>query len=352
MIGDMLQREDVLHALPAGDLDHVLHGAESAWRSLRGARLFVTGGTGLFGIWLLESIAAANARLGCGITATVLSRDPGRFRARAPHLAAQPFFHWHAGDVRDFAFPAGAHDCVIHAAASSNAAYQAAQPEDNFDTIVNGTQRALEFGARSGAADFLFVSSGAVYGRQPPEIARVPESHLAAELPSAYARGKRAAEQLCERAAQEGGLRPKIARCFAFVGPHLPLDTHFAAGNFLRDALAGRQIVVSGDGTPYRSYLHMADLIVWLMTILVHGTAARSYNVGSDQAISIGELAREISALRDPPLPVRVGRAAAGDPAERYVPDVNRARSELALEIGIGLHDALQRTFSWLRLAA
>lgn len=341
--------ETPLRRLSGKDLDHVLQYAEPAWRTLRGARLFVTGGTGLFGVWLLESIAASNSRLDSGISATVLSRDPQRFRARVPHLAALPFFRWHAGDVRDFAFPSGTHDWVFHAAASTNAAYQSGQAQDSFDTIVNGTQRALDFAAHSGAADFLFVSSGAVYGRQPPEIARMPESHCAAELVTAHARGKRAAEQLCEQAAQGSGLRPKIARCFAFVGPHLPLDAHFAVGNFLRDALAGRDIVVSGDGTPYRSYLHMADLVVWLMTILTGGETARSYNVGSDIPVSIGDLAERVARTPAVQCRVRLLRESSGAPAERYVPSIERGRQELGLEVRIGLDDAVRRTWEWLR---
>lgn len=316
---------------------------------LRGARLFITGGTGFFGIWLLESLAAANARLDLGIRATVLSRRPDAFRARAPHLAASPIFDWRQGDVRSFEFPPGSYSHVIHAGTAASAALNAEQPGEMFDTIVGGTRRTLEFARSSGASDILFISSGAVYGAQPPALGRIPESHVAAPggTADAYGDGKRDAEKLCAEAARHG-MRPRIARCFAFVGPHLPLDAHFAVGNFLRDARDGRQITVSGDGTPYRSYLHAADLVAWLVTILVRGVPLRAYNVGSDQSVSIADLARRISLLAKPPVQVTISRTATGEPAQRYVPEIDRARRDLGLDVSIGLDAALRRTFDWL----
>jgi dTDP-glucose 4,6-dehydratase len=196
----------------------------------------------------------------------------------------------------------------------------------------------------------LFVSSGAVYGTQPPALERIPETHAAAPggTADAYADGKREAEKLCAQAARHG-LRPRIARCFAFVGPHLPLDAHFAVGNFLRDARDGREIAVAGDGTPYRSYLHAADLVAWLVTILAKGASLRAYNVGSDQAVSIADLAHRISLLPRPPVQVTIRKTATGEPAQRYVPEIDRARRELGLEVGISLDAALRRSFDWLR---
>lgn len=344
----------MLRPLPAEDLDHVVARAEPDWQALRGARLFLTGGTGFLGLSLLEGIVAANARLGTAIDVTVLSRAPQRLCARAPHLAACPCLRWHAGDVRDFSAPPGRYDHVIHAAASSDATLYAAQPAQMRDTIVAGTRRVLEFAATSGAEAFLFLSSGAVYGRQPPSLDRFPESYAAAPASpdahkSVYAEGKRAAEALC--ASAPAALRPRIARAFAFIGPHLPLDAHFAAGNFLRDALEGRPIRIQGDGRPLRSYLHTADLVVWLIRILVAGRPFQAYNVGSGEAVSVEALAREAARLRDPALSVTIERRPGDGPPERYVPDVRRARTELGLTVGIGLRDALERTFRWLQAA-
>jgi dTDP-glucose 4,6-dehydratase len=345
--------ETPFRSLPPSDLDHVLEHAEPAWQALRGARLFITGGTGFVGTWLLESIAAANARLGAGISATVLSRSPENFRARVPHIASLASIEWLRGDVRDFAFPPGSWSHVVHSATAASAALNSERPREMFETIVDGTRRALDFASERGANDFLFVSSGGVYGRQPSDLALVPETFSGApdstSAASAYHEGKRTAETLCAIAARDTRLRPKIARGFAFVGPHLPLDAHFAAGNFLRDALQGQQIVVQGDGTPVRSYLHASDMVVWLLTILVKGERLRPYNVGSDAAVSLQELAQLVAGLPAERLRVQVRGAPSGAPPERYVPSVERARRELGLEVRIGLDDAFRRTWHWLR---
>lgn len=333
----------------ASDLDRLVAAPNAPWGGLREARILLTGGTGFFGGWLLESLLWATDRLAGGVAVTVLTRDPEAFRAARPHLAGHPAVSLLRGDVLTLEPPDAAFTHVLHAATPASAALNLGSPRLMFETIVEGTRRVLEVARRCGARRFLLTSSGAVYGRQPPELTHVPEDYAGAPDPcaagAAYGEGKRAAELLCAIAGREHGFDAVIARCFAFAGPYLPLDAHYAIGNFVRDALSGGPIRVAGDGTPYRSYLYGADLALWLWTLLVRGQPARPYNVGSEEAVSIAALAGIVARVLGVARGVEIAKAAEpGRAAERYVPSTRRIREELGLTPIFTLEEAIVRT--------
>jgi dTDP-glucose 4,6-dehydratase len=347
-------------SVPEADLDHILAHTGDLWETVRGQNLFVTGGTGFFGRWLVESFAFANARLDLGAHMTILTRDPAAFAGKAPALARNPRISLVAGDIRTLRYQgvirhipsthSGRFHHVIHAATDS---VGQTDPIVTFNTIVNGTRAALDFAVATGATRFLFTSSGAVYGPQPSDLTHIPETYPGApdcsQAASAYGEGKRAAELLCAcYHARHPSLQPVIARCFAFVGPFLPLDAHFAIGNFIRDALRGGPIQIAGDGSPYRSYLYAADLAVWLWHLLFRGEPGIAYNVGSDADLDIEALAKLVANHSQPPREVIIaGVRTPGEAPARYVPDVTRITQRLGLPKGIGLDEAISRTLSF-----
>jgi dTDP-glucose 4,6-dehydratase len=338
--------------LPPQDLDFILDKTRGLWEEARGKSFFITGGTGFFGMWLLESFTHVNDALGLEMSATVLTRDPVRFAAKAPHLTSRTNLHFVAGDIRNFQFPRGKFEYFIHAATEASAKLNNEAPQEMLETIVTGTRRVLEFAAQAGVRKLLLTSSGAVYGRQPSDLTHIPEEYAGAPDPllpsSAYGEGKRVSEHLCAVHAIRHGYELKVARCFAFVGPHLPLDTHFAIGNFIRDAMAGQPIAVGGDGTPMRSYLYTADLAIWLWTLLFRAASARAYNVGSAADLSIADLAHKVSevlgggsivTIKQKPSPEKL--------RERYVPSIHRAEEELGLSSWTPMRDAIHKTYCW-----
>ena len=337
----------------ANDLDHILAHTERLWDELRGQRLFITGGTGFIGCWLLESFAWANDKLGLNASAMVLTRNPDAFQQKVPYLRSHPAVRFHVGDVRSFEFLVGKFSHIIHAAATSAiATFQGEDPLVKFDTVVEGTRHALDFAVQCHAKKFLLTSSGAVYGKQPSGMIHVSEDYCGAPDPadpkSAWGEAKRAAEFLCAYYSRKYGIETKIARCFSFVGPYLPLDIHYAIGNFIRDGLNGGPIQVKGDGTPYRSYLYAADLTIWLWTVLFRGESCRPYNVGSAEALNIAELAHRVAKSFQPVVQVQVAKKPEKIQApERYVPSTQRATQELNLRQAIGLQEAIQRTIQW-----
>lgn len=318
---------------------------------LSGASIFITGGTGFIGKWLLEFFRYANHELGLNIKVSVLTRNIDHFARQSPHLAECPFFSYIQGDVSNFNWPTMVYTHVIHAATDASAALNEKDPLKMFSTIVNGTQRVLAFAVEKKVNRVLYLSSGAVYGKQPIDLKAVPETWLGApdcyNPISTYGEAKRAAEMLCSIHAKQFGLQVSVARIFALIGPYLPLSIHFAAGNFLRDAINGKKVVVQGNGLPIRSYLYSSDLITWLLKILISPAIERPINVGSPHSISIGNLAEKISKL------VGTGdfeisrHVDDGWNTGAYVPDVTFAHAQLGLTQNISLDQAILRTAIW-----
>lgn len=315
---------------PLADLQHVMQHAGDDLRALQGAHIFITGGTGYIGRWLLEMLRHV------GIRATVLSRHPVTFAQDYPHLAEA--FTFIAGDVRDFEFPKGSFTHCIHAATDVVATKD---DEETLAVTMQGSRRVLDFCAQAGVERILLLSSGAVYGEIPASLSKVPED-FAGTPTTAYGRGKLAMERMSDQAVS--------ARVFAQVGPYLALDKHFAVGNFIGHAIRNEPMVIKGDGTALRSYMHAADLMIWLFALLVRGQKGRAYNVGSDVGVSIRDLAEVTAKAAGVAPQVQVlGQPAPGAAPNRYVPDIARARDELGLDITLPLDAALARSIAWFR---
>jgi nucleoside-diphosphate-sugar epimerase len=336
------------------DLDLILHHTRPLWEQARHRRLFLTGGTGFFGCWLVESFAHINRKLDLKASITILSRDPKAFAEKCPHLVSDPAITIHAGDVRSFDFPAGEFDYIIHAATEARTRQLREAPLEMLSTMIAGTQRVLEFATTRQCEKFLLTSSGAVYGPQPSEITHLSEDYSGAPNPlnpaHLYGEGKRVSELLCATFQNQSGVQCKIARCWAFCGPHLPLAEHFAIGNFIGDILAGSPIQIQGDGTTRRSYLYAADLAIWLWTMLFRAPALMPFNLGSAHDLSILELAQKVAATLNPKTEIRIARPPAlGTLPARYVPDVGRACEILGLRETVSLEESIRRTAEWYR---
>ena len=332
------------------DLTHMASSLEDVIPHIRDSRIFITGGTGFFGKWLLEAILFLNEKQCTNFEVVVLTRDPEKFKTKHPHFANRAI-EYITGDIKNFDFPSGEFHYCIHAALEGEKLDKSDELEI-FESAYNGTKRVLEFAVQKKMRSLLYVSSGGVYGRQPPALRFMPEDYMGApditQLRSCYGEGKRAGEFLCTYYGNKFALPVKIARCFAFIGPYLALDAHFAIGNLLNNCLKKEPMLIKGNGTPIRSYMYAADLAVSLFKTLILGDNLIPYNVGSMEEISIAALAQKIGANFTPQPEIVIMQKIQADPLpERYVPDTERFTAKFPATSTIGLDEAIKKTITF-----
>ena len=309
--------------------------------------LLITGGTGFFGKSLLSYFNYENPSLEKII---VVSRQPEKLNDIVK-IKSFPFdIEYIEQDIREPIKFNKSVDYLIHAAAESSKFVDVKNPILKRDVMVEGTKNVLEYARLQRVKRVLFISSGAVYGKQPSELSHIPEDYASAPDPlnplNAYGCAKRQAENLCALYHFHYGIEYVVARCFAFVGPYLPINAHFAIGNFIRDGLKGGPIIVKGDGTTIRSYLYADDLAEWLWTILLKGNTGEAYNVGSDEAITISDLAHLVSNCFDGK-PEVIIKGKSNPKKDRYVPRVKKIKIELGVSERVSLFEGIQKTIAF-----
>ena len=307
--------------------------------------ILLTGGTGFFGRALIRHYLS-HSLVGSS-TLTILSRNPAQFVNRYPSLSSSSNISLVLGDIMSpQTFPCDKqYTHVIHAATDSTLG-PSLQPLVRYAQIVEGTKNLLQFAVDNSVHKFLLTSSGGVYGPQPTSLLTLDESYLGSpplsDPAGAYCHGKRAAEHLCALYNDAFGLEYTIARCFAFVGRDLPFNVHFAIGNLIFDALREEVITIKGDGTPIRSYLDQRDLALWLWTLLFNGSNSEVYNIGSDHAISILELAHTVRDTLSPGKEIVVlGKNNASPYRNRYVPDIQKINNHFGLQPNYSLVESI-----------
>lgn len=335
------------------DLNYIFQKTRHLICELDKKTIFLTGGTGFIGKWILEYLLFLNTNKCTDCQIFVLSRDPEKFLKTYPKFRV-PLISFIKGDVNRIDYKQlPFSDIVIHAATDTDAALNLAQPLNLIDTIINGTRNILNYSVKIQSKKILFLSSGAVYGIQPEAIKGFSEDYFGGPdfllTTSAYSEAKRIAEltNICYK--NQYNLNVSIARCFAFVGPYLPLNKHFAIGNFIGNGLKGEDIIINGNGLPLRSYMYTSDLVIWLLYVLLKGENGQAYNVGSDDAVSIKELAVKISSFF-PNLSVKVlGELKPTDRNQNYIPCIKKIKSELNVPDIFNLDEAIYRTIQFYK---
>ena len=335
------------------DLEEINQNSGADLEEIVNKPLVITGASGFVGTWLTLSWVAAHKKLNGRGQLLITSRNPQSLIPLTKVIDPRSPVTALASDIRNLHIPSDFRNGnLIHAATPASAALNSSDPAAMLKVVIEGQERVLAEAIRMNNK-VLFLSSGAVYGRQPLDVERLSETWEGAppisDSNSAYHEGKRVAELMGNIASDKQGLHFVSARLFAFLAPFLPLGTHFAAGNFIRDAINSDEIEIMSGGGSVRSYLYATDLCSQLWALLVRGTNATAYNVGSNIEVTIRELANAIVENINKSASVVVRGTDNSMNVTRYVPSVEKMEQEIEKSQTVFLNEALKRTSGWIR---
>ena len=337
------------------DLDSIVRESLSDLERVVNSHVVLTGASGFIGTWLSLSFLHARKALRGNGTIVFCCRNATPLLKVLSEANFKDGFEIVESDVRQF--PAGVikdETLIIHAATPARASLNSNNPLEMLDIIEQGQRRLLDLCAKQKSVRFLFLSSGAVYGQQPMNLAGFPESWNGApevtNPENAYHEGKRVAEIMGFIYAKTFDIQFVSARLFAFLAPFLPLNEHFAAGNFIGNAIGGNPIIIKSGGGSIRSYQYATDLCADIWSLLNRGVSGEAYNVGSDSQITIKQLAETIAELVSPGLKVVIKGVDTPSNVNRYVPDISKMKNVSMRTSNLPIDIAIRRTASYEKL--
>ncbi len=337
--------KDLLNGLSISDLNLIVHNQYVPWRKFENCKVLIYGGTGFIGTWLTTALKHANSELELNIEVSIVTRD-----ARA---AQSKFGLVHSGEIQfiEHNFASGPlndflqADYIFHGATPTRVLTGSNHPVNLLKASINAANHAIQCrSSRFEVPTAIHLSSGAIYGRQSMENSHRSEDDTAAIELDAYGQAKLAIDRVLENAFSEGKIKFQSPRLFAFAGPLLQLDAHFAVGNFVLEGIQGKPISVNGNPNTLRSYMYPSDLIIALLAIATKDEYL-NVNIGSEESISMSNLAYLISRL------TTHKRVLFTNPSlnpSNYVPSTSRLKSILPGYNFLSLEDSLRRWIEWI----
>lgn len=300
-------------------------------------KLLITGGTGFWGKNILELILEDANYSVFFEKIIVVTRDSEKFLNQFPQFKNDKIEYIN-GDIRTIKIDRTDINYILHLATDVSKTDNENNPLSVIDSVVNGLKNILEIAKnQKELKKLIFASSGAVYGKIPNHISHVKEDEQFEldfnEPLNSYGLSKRLAEMMCQIYISQLNMPIIIVRGFAFIGKYLPQDTHFAIGNFEKQAREDRKIVIKSDGSPIRSYMDSKDLASTILKLLTkENTKFHVYNLGSGEGKSLKEWAYWVAERHGSDVRVEIlGETLKGFSAgANYVPNVDRLKNELS----------------------
>jgi len=336
------------------DIDSIIQELGELLNNLSGKTILITGGNGFIASYIVDVITTFNnqlnnqSKLPCKLI--IINKNPINQNSRLSHLITDPNVEFLSKDISKPFEISQKINIIIHAASRANPTSFLENPLDTIDTNINGIRTLLDFAKNNPIENFLFFSSGEVYGNPPEEFIPIPETFngnvdtLSAR--ACYAESKRFGETLCSVFFRKYNVPVKILRVFHTYGPGLR-DDGKAITDFFNDAKNNKKITLKDKGDSKIAFCYISDTITGIFKILFHGEKGEAYNIGNDdKVISIKELAENIATLcgNIPVLITDNGSFRDNYKIVRRMPEISKLKS-LGFEPKISMKEGLERMY-------
>jgi nucleoside-diphosphate-sugar epimerase len=320
------------------DLTECLSVSQNRLLELRDSHVLILGASGFVGGWLSNVLALSNLELGTNIRIVLVSRNPKNILIPEyvdKNISFLPIDLLNLKSTRLETFDFG-----FHLATPSVPKTGGLDAEAVYLTTINATQLLIENAVMNGNRPaILHASSGGVYelDQKRQLIAEDNRNVAAISLEHNYKNAKIQTEKLILESTNRGEIKGTSPRLFAFFGPGVSLDDHFAIGNFMGDKQARRNIEVKGNPKTTRSYLYPTDLVNWILAAILNPSSEATH-IGSEETISMKDLAEIVSDSK-----VEVNYSNPDSPESHYVPSTANTRNRLGVNQRVSLEDGLVR---------
>lgn len=277
-------------------------GLEVPWEKLRNKSIMLSGATGLIGSFLVDVILEKNTASDLNCTVYALGRNKEKAKNRFSKWSNDPHLIFIQYDVKKplIMDNIGTMDYIIHLASNTHPMLYATDPIGTITTNLIGLQNLLDYAAEHHTTRFAFASSNEIYGENRGDVELFDEEYCGYincnTLRAAYPESKRCGEALCQAYKSQLGLDVVIARITRSYGPTMMMSDTKALSQFIKNGVAGQDIVLKSAGNQYYSYTYVADAVSGLLYTLLYGESGEAYNIADLQSdILLKDLAQIIA---------------------------------------------------------